>query len=159
MGGRVVQRGPGVCPPHGRPRGCGARPLDLEIIPGLLQAEQYMRRLYTLSDPPSAKETDRLVRARLQRRVPPGAPIQGNNLDRNEMSVSGARVDHAQDQGRAAHSEVLTTCRPVSGSPGPTGGRANSPWSPMRTVNQTSQGNERRQSHRQVPRRRPRRQP
>ncbi|MGH3934147.1 MAG: helix-turn-helix domain-containing protein [Pseudonocardiaceae bacterium] len=43
------------------------RCLDIEIIPGLLQTEQYMRRLYTLSAPPPAKEIDRLVRARLQR--------------------------------------------------------------------------------------------
>ncbi|MGH3992791.1 MAG: Scr1 family TA system antitoxin-like transcriptional regulator, partial [Pseudonocardiaceae bacterium] len=43
------------------------RCLDIEIIPGLLQTEQYMRRLFTLSAPPPAKEIDRLVRARLQR--------------------------------------------------------------------------------------------
>ncbi len=43
------------------------RCLNLEIIPGLLQAEQYMRRLYTLSDLPPAKDLDRHVRARLQR--------------------------------------------------------------------------------------------
>lgn len=43
------------------------RCLDLEIIPGLLQTEQYMRRLYTLSDLPPAKDLDRHVRARLQR--------------------------------------------------------------------------------------------
>ena len=43
------------------------RCLDIEIIPGLLQTEQYMRRLYSLSDPPPAKEIDRLVKARLQR--------------------------------------------------------------------------------------------
>ncbi|MGH3848985.1 MAG: helix-turn-helix domain-containing protein, partial [Pseudonocardiaceae bacterium] len=43
------------------------RSLDIEMVPGLLQTEQYMRRLYALSDPPPATEIDRLVRARLQR--------------------------------------------------------------------------------------------
>lgn len=43
------------------------RCLDLELIPGLLQTEQYMRRLYSLSRPLSPKETDRRVAARLQR--------------------------------------------------------------------------------------------
>lgn len=43
------------------------RSLDIEMVPGLLQTEQYMRRLYALSDPPPANEIDRLVRARLQR--------------------------------------------------------------------------------------------
>lgn len=43
------------------------RCLDIEIIPGPLQTEQYMRRLYTLSDLPPAKDIDRHVRARLQR--------------------------------------------------------------------------------------------
>jgi hypothetical protein len=43
------------------------RCLDLELIPGLLQTERYMRKLYALSGPTSAKETDRRVAARLQR--------------------------------------------------------------------------------------------
>ncbi len=43
------------------------RCLDIEIIPGLLQTEQYMRRLYTLRAQPTGKEIDRLVGARLQR--------------------------------------------------------------------------------------------
>jgi transcriptional regulator with XRE-family HTH domain len=43
------------------------RCLDIEMIPGLLQTERYMRRLYALSAPPSSKEIDRLVDARLQR--------------------------------------------------------------------------------------------
>jgi hypothetical protein len=66
-----------------------------------------------------------------QRRVPPAAPMQGNNLDRDEMPVPGAGVDHAQDPGRAAHRELRTACRPALRSPsGPTGERVNSPWSP-----------------------------
>jgi transcriptional regulator with XRE-family HTH domain len=43
------------------------RCLDIELIPGLLQSEQYMRKLYALSGPTSAKEIDRRVAARLQR--------------------------------------------------------------------------------------------
>jgi transcriptional regulator with XRE-family HTH domain len=78
------------------------RCLDIEIIPGLLQTEQYMRRLYTLSDPPPAKEIDRLVRARLQRQsrlsgpnaVQLSAVVSQGALERcaRDKAVAGAQL-------------------------------------------------------------------
>jgi len=43
------------------------RCLELELIPGLLQTEQYARMLYTLRGHLSTKEMDRRVAARMQR--------------------------------------------------------------------------------------------
>jgi hypothetical protein len=57
-----------------------------------------------------------------QRRVPPGAPMQRDDLDRDEMPVSGVGIDDADGQGRAAHSALRAACRPAEGLPGPRGG-------------------------------------
>lgn len=38
-----------------------------------------------------------------QRGVTPGAPVQGNSLDRNEVPLLGAGVDQGQNKGRARH--------------------------------------------------------
>jgi transcriptional regulator with XRE-family HTH domain len=43
------------------------RCVELEVIPGLLQTEEYARTLYTLGRRYSAKEVDRRVAARMQR--------------------------------------------------------------------------------------------
>ncbi|MGH3775774.1 MAG: helix-turn-helix domain-containing protein [Pseudonocardiaceae bacterium] len=71
------------------------RYLDLEILPGLLQTEQYMRRLYALSDPPPAKEIDRLVRARLQRQGRLSGP---DVLQLSAVVSEGALVRCARDE-------------------------------------------------------------
>ncbi|MGH3874941.1 MAG: helix-turn-helix domain-containing protein [Pseudonocardiaceae bacterium] len=71
------------------------RYLDLEILPGLLQTEQYMRRLYALSDPPPAKEIDRLVRARLQRQGRLAGP---DALQLSAVVSEGALVRCARDE-------------------------------------------------------------
>ncbi|MGH3898907.1 MAG: helix-turn-helix domain-containing protein [Pseudonocardiaceae bacterium] len=70
------------------------RCLDIEMIPGLLQTEQYMRRLYALSDPPPAKEVDRLVRARLQRQGRLSGP---DALQLSSVVSEGALVRCARD--------------------------------------------------------------
>ncbi len=71
------------------------RCLDIEIIPGLLQTEQYMRRLYALSDPPPAKEIDRLVGARLQRQ---GRLTGPNALQLSAVVSQGALERCARDE-------------------------------------------------------------
>ncbi|MGH3990354.1 MAG: DUF5753 domain-containing protein, partial [Pseudonocardiaceae bacterium] len=71
------------------------RCLDIEIIPGLLQTEQYMRRLFTLSAPPPAKEIDRLVRARLQRQGRLSGP---DALQLSAVVSEGALVRCARDE-------------------------------------------------------------
>jgi len=43
------------------------RCLDLDLIPGLLQTESYMRRLYAVGRPRPQKEIDRRIAARLHR--------------------------------------------------------------------------------------------
>jgi transcriptional regulator with XRE-family HTH domain len=83
------------------------RCLNLEIIPGLLQTEQYMRRLYTLSDLPPAKDIDRHVRARLQRQdrltepdaLQLSAVISQAALERcaRDQAVAGAQLDQLID--------------------------------------------------------------
>jgi hypothetical protein len=75
------------------------RCLDIEIIPGLLQTEQYMRRLYSLSDPPSAKEIDRLVKARLQRQ---GRLAEPDALQLTAVVSQGALERCARDKAVAA---------------------------------------------------------
>ncbi len=74
------------------------RCLDIEMIPGLLQTEQYMRRLYALNDPPPAKETDRLVRARLQRQGRLPGP---NALQLSAVMSQGALERCARDKAAA----------------------------------------------------------
>ncbi|HET9257571.1 MAG TPA: DUF5753 domain-containing protein, partial [Pseudonocardiaceae bacterium] len=63
------------------------RCLDIEIIPGLLQAEQYMRRLYALSDLPPADDVDRHVQARLHRQ---GRLSESNPLQLSAVISQGA---------------------------------------------------------------------
>jgi transcriptional regulator with XRE-family HTH domain len=75
------------------------RCLDIEIIPGLLQTEQYMRRLYSLSDPPPAKEIDRLVKARLQRQ---GRLTEPDALQLTAVVSQGALERCARDKAVAA---------------------------------------------------------
>lgn len=71
------------------------RCLEIEVIPGLLQTEQYMRRLYSLSEPPPAKEIDRLVRARLQRQGRLSGP---NALQLSAVVSQGALERCARDE-------------------------------------------------------------
>jgi hypothetical protein len=54
-----------------------------------------------------------------QRGVTPGAPMQGNDLNPNEMSLPRAGVHHRSGQGWAAHRVFPLACRPGR-SPGRT---------------------------------------
>ena len=74
------------------------RCLDIEIINGLLQTEEYMRRLFTLSTPPPAKEIDRLVAARLQRQSRLSGP---NPLQLSIVVSEGALERCVQDHAAA----------------------------------------------------------
>jgi len=84
------------------------RCLNLEIIPGLLQTEQYMRRLYALSDLPPARDVDRHVQARLQRQdrltgpdtLQLSAVISEAALERcvRDQAVASAQLDHLIDR-------------------------------------------------------------
>ncbi|MGH3719682.1 MAG: helix-turn-helix domain-containing protein [Pseudonocardiaceae bacterium] len=84
------------------------RCLDIEMVPGLLQTEPYMRRLYALSDTPPGKETDRLVRARLQRQdrltgpnaLQLSAVVSQGALERcvRDESVAGAQLAQLCDR-------------------------------------------------------------
>ncbi len=83
------------------------RCLNIEIVPGLLQTEQYMRRLYTLSDLP-AKDIDRHVRARLQRQGRLSGPdalqlsvvVSEGALERcaRDAAVAGAQLAQLLDR-------------------------------------------------------------
>ena len=75
------------------------RCLDLEIIPGLLQAEQYMRRLYALSDLPPVKDVDQHVQARLQRQDRLAGP---DALQFSAVISEGALARCARDQAVAS---------------------------------------------------------
>ncbi len=79
------------------------RCLNLEIIPGLLQTEQYMRRVYALSAPPPAKEIDRLVRARLQRQDRLSGP---DPLQLSAVMSEGALERCARDKGAVGDAQL-----------------------------------------------------
>ncbi len=78
------------------------RCLDIEIIPGLLQTEQYMRRLYALNDPPPANETDRLVSARLQRQD----RLTGPDALRLSAVVSQGALERCARDGAVASAQL-----------------------------------------------------
>lgn len=75
------------------------RCLELELVPGLLQTEQYMRTLYALGGPLSAKQVDRHVAARLQRQE----RLTGANPLKLTAVVSQAALERC-----ARHSSVAT---------------------------------------------------
>jgi transcriptional regulator with XRE-family HTH domain len=74
------------------------RCLNLEIIPGLLQTEQYMRRFYALADLTPAKDIDRHVRARLHRQDRLSGP---DALQLSAVVSEGALVRCVRDRGIA----------------------------------------------------------
>ncbi len=76
------------------------RCVELELIPGLLQTEQYMRRLYTLPGAGlSAREVERRIGARLKRqeRLTNADPLQ-----LNAVMSEGALLRCARDESVAA---------------------------------------------------------
>lgn len=78
------------------------RCLDIEIIPGLLQTEQYMRRLYALSALPPAKEVDRLVTARLQRQ----ARLSGPDVLQLSVVVSEGALERCARESTVARAQL-----------------------------------------------------
>lgn len=92
------------------------RCLDIEMIPGLLQTEGYMRRLYALRAAPPAKEIDRLVRARLQRQSRLSGPdalqfsavVSEGALVRcaRERAVAGAQLAQLLERARWPNVEL-----------------------------------------------------
>ncbi|MGH3670874.1 MAG: DUF5753 domain-containing protein [Pseudonocardiaceae bacterium] len=75
------------------------RTLELENIPGLLQTEGYMRRLYTVDVRLSTKDIDKPVAARLQRQ----ARLNGSNpLKLTAVVSEDALVRCARDEVAAA---------------------------------------------------------
>lgn len=72
------------------------RCVELELIPGLLQTEQYMRRLYTLPGARlSARELERRIGARLKRQE---RLTSANPLQLNAVISEGALVRCARDE-------------------------------------------------------------
>lgn len=75
------------------------RMLELENIPGLLQTEGYMRRLYTVDVRLSTKDIDKRVAARLQRQARLNRP---NPLQLTAVMSEAALVRCARDEVAAA---------------------------------------------------------
>jgi transcriptional regulator with XRE-family HTH domain len=74
--------------------------VELESIPGLLQTERYMRRVFTVDGRLSAKEVDKRVAVRLQRqaRLTGMNPLQLTAVVSEAALVRCARDEAADDQ-------------------------------------------------------------
>ncbi|MGH3589426.1 MAG: helix-turn-helix domain-containing protein [Pseudonocardiaceae bacterium] len=75
------------------------RTLELENVPGLLQTEGYMRRLYTVDVRLSGKDIDKRIPARLQRQARLNGP---NPLQLTAVMSEAALVRCARDEVAAA---------------------------------------------------------
>lgn len=93
------------------------RCVELELIPGLLQTEQYMRRLYTLPGARlSEREVDRRIGARLKRqeRLTSPNPLHLTAVTSeaalvrcaNDPTIAVEQLAHLLDLGRLANIEI-----------------------------------------------------
>ncbi|MBV9029704.1 MAG: helix-turn-helix domain-containing protein [Pseudonocardiales bacterium] len=78
------------------------RTFDLEIVPGLLQTESYMRRAYATDVRLSGKEVDKRIPARLQRQ----ARLTGANPLRLSAVVSEAALVRCARDARVADDQL-----------------------------------------------------
>lgn len=105
------------------------------MVPGLLQPEQYIRRLYALSDPLPANEIDQLVHPRLQRQgrltgldALALSAVSGHRAVRDSKDPTGPALAVHRDRVGHVHASAGRRARhrhrPGSGQPSRSGYRS-----------------------------------